>query len=190
LKFQKKKGKTAKKKKAVEKSEPPVNQNEGIPESASLTGNSMSVGTRSIGDTGPVSPGNVSPLPLDLEVDIAAGAREILSQQTDDLDDLLQEAEPSLVSGVSHLSLDKDSSKLMTDGLVDNRSADRDRSWVNQQLNELQSENDELRLSQIQMIEGKDREIMHLKEQVSKWCTQFDYRVIVLIVGRVASKPA
>ena len=75
-----------------------------------------------------------------------------------------------MASGVSHrsLSLDKDSSKLMTDGLMDNRTADGDRSWVNQQLNELQSENDELRLSQMQLFEGKDREIVRLKEQVSE----------------------
>lgn len=89
---------------------------------------------------------------------------------------IFQEAEPTLASGVSHrsLSLDKRSPELMTDGLmglggmIDNETTIGDRSWVNQQLSELQNENDELRLSQLQVIETKDREISHLKKQVGE----------------------
>ena len=85
-----------------------------------------------------------------------------------------QEAEPSLVSGISQRSLSpsKGTHELMTEGTMDlggmpdNKTDGGDRSWVNRQLSELQSENDELRLSQLQLMEGKDREIVKLKEQV------------------------
>ncbi|XP_062518215.1 A-kinase anchor protein 9-like isoform X2 [Corticium candelabrum] len=182
LKFQKKRAKGTKKKKQTVKTSGKEDEL-GALEPASVTEDSLSVATPLCGpDTGHHTPGNVSPLPFDSEVSIAAGAREILAQQTDDFEDLLQEAEPSLVSGISQCSLSpsKGTHELMTEGTMDlggmpdNKTDGGDRSWVNRQLSELQSENDELRLSQLQLMEGKDREIVKLKEQVEFLRSQRD----------------